>query len=109
MDCEIRSVIRFLSAKDLRAIDICREICAVYEIRKIAAEMCMMTKGVGDIRSLMTDGLVQKVDQTVKGNRRFTITPSSDDFPRVCRSTVYEIVTKRLNYTKLCSRRVRKT
>lgn len=47
----------------------------------------------------ITDNLMQKcVDQTLRKDRRFTITSLSYDFPQVCRSVLYSIVTKSLNY-----------
>ena len=50
-DCEVRSVIRFLSAKGVKAIDIHREICAVYG------------------QNIMSDGMVRKWVRTFKDGR----------------------------------------
>lgn len=44
----------------------------------------------------------------MKENRRFTITWLSDKLCQVPRSVLYEIVTGRLNYRKVCSRWVSK-
>lgn len=120
-DCEVRSVIRFLSAKGLKAIDIHREICAVYGqnimsdgmVRKWIRAFKDGRTNVHDEErsgrpSVISEDLVQKVDQTVRESRRFTITSLSDGFPQVSRSVLYEIVTKRLDYRKVCSRWVPK-
>lgn len=120
-DCEVRSVIRFLSAKGLKAIDIHREICAIYGpnimsdgmVRKWVRAFKGGRKNVHDEErsgrhSVISEDLVQKVDQTVREDRRFTITSLSDVFPQVSRSVLYEIVSKRLSYRKVCSRWVPK-
>lgn len=121
-DCEVRSVIRFLCAKGLKAIEIHREICAVYGenimsdgmVRKWVRAFKDGRTSVHDEErsgrpSLITDDLVTKVDEKIQENRRFTISSLSELFPQVSRSVVYEIiVTERLNYRKLCSRWVPK-
>lgn len=48
-----------------------------------------------------TDSLVQKVDQTVKENIRYTIMSLSDNFHQVSRTDLYAIVTEQFNYRKL--------
>jgi hypothetical protein len=48
----------------------------------------------------VTDDLVQHVDRVV--HERFTISELSLDFPQVCRTVLYEIVTKKLGYHKFC-------
>lgn len=40
--------------------------------------------------SVITDDLVQDFDQTMRENRRFTITSLSDEFPQVCQSVFYK-------------------
>lgn len=120
-DCEVRAVIRFLTAKGLKAIDIHREISSVYGenimsdgmVRKWVRAFKDGRSNVHDEErsgrpSVITEDLVQKVDQKVKGNRRFTISALSDEFPLVSRSVLYEIVSERLKYRKLCSRWVPK-
>lgn len=120
-DCEVRSVIRFLCAKRVKSIDIHREICAVYGenimsegmVRKWVRSFKDGRSNVHDEErsgrpSVITDDLVGKVDQKIQENRRFTISTLSEQFPQVSRSVVYEIVTERLHYRKLCSRWVPK-
>ncbi|CAL1296383.1 unnamed protein product [Larinioides sclopetarius] len=55
-----------------------------------------------------TDNLVQRVDQAIRGNRRFTISGMSDLFPKNSRSSLYTIVSERLEYRKLCAKWVPK-
>lgn len=120
-DCEVRAVIRFLSAKGLKAIDIHREICAVYGenimsdgmVRKWVRAFKDGRTNVHDEQrsgrpSVVNESLVQEVDNKVRENRRFTISSLRDDFPNVSRSVLYGIVTEHLNYRKLCARWVPK-
>lgn len=120
-DCEVRSVIRFLSAKGVKAVDIYREISAVYGenimsegmVRKWVRAFKDGRSNVHDEErsgrpSLITDELIGKVDEKIQENRRFTISSLSEQFPQVSRSVIYDIVTERLHYRKLCSRWVPK-
>lgn len=72
------------------------------ELLKMAARMFMMRNEV------ITEDLVQKVDEKVNENRHVTISSLSDEFPQASRTVLYEIVTERLNYRKLYSRWVPK-
>jgi hypothetical protein len=56
----------------------------------------------------MTDELIQKVDQCLRGKRRFTISELSEEFPKTSRTILYRIVTDRLGYRKFCARWVPK-
>ena len=58
--------------------------------------------------SNVTDELVQKVDQCVSGNRRFTIPGLPEEFPQISRTNLYRTVTDRLGYHKFCARWVPK-
>jgi transposase len=58
--------------------------------------------------SIVTDELVQKVDQCVCGKHRFTISELSEAFPQTSRTTLYRTVTDRLGYHKCCAQRVPK-
>ncbi|GBM82900.1 hypothetical protein AVEN_155828-1 [Araneus ventricosus] len=53
--------------------------------------------------SVITEDLVQIVDEKIRENRRFTISTLSNAFPRVSRRVLYGTVTERLNYHKMCS------
>ena len=59
-------------------------------------------------KSVATVGLVECVDQVVRGKRRFTISELSEEFPEISRSALYTIVSKDLGYRKLCARWVPK-
>ncbi|KFM72676.1 Histone-lysine N-methyltransferase SETMAR, partial [Stegodyphus mimosarum] len=56
--------------------------------------------------SVVTDDLVR--DEAIHENRRFTIKTLSEAFPPISRTVLFEIVSDRLNYRKLCSRLVPK-
>lgn len=119
--CEVRSVIRFLLAKNLKPIEIYRQVCEVYgnnvmnesSVRKWCIQLKNGRTNVHDEAksgrpSIVTDELVVKVDEKVRENRRFTITELSLCFPQVSRTLLFEIVTQRLGYHKFCARWVPK-
>ncbi|GBM86930.1 hypothetical protein AVEN_129016-1 [Araneus ventricosus] len=56
--------------------------------------------------SVVNDGLVAKVNEKIRENRRSTIRMLFDEFPRISKTVLHENVTSCLNYRKLCSRRV---
>ncbi|GBM00655.1 hypothetical protein AVEN_118006-1 [Araneus ventricosus] len=109
-DCEIRSTICFLNAKDVKAAEIHRQISEVYGenlmsegmVRKwIRAFKDGHKKVHNEHRSgrtsVITDDLMQKVDKKVLENRCFTISSSSNEFHKVARSVLYRIVTEHLS------------
>ncbi|GFX94732.1 uncharacterized protein TNCV_4800091 [Trichonephila clavipes] len=57
-----------------------------------------------DRPSVITADLRQGVETKILENKRFTITTLSLEFPDLSRWVVYKIVTKDLNFKKLCSR-----
>ncbi|GBM88515.1 hypothetical protein AVEN_25100-1 [Araneus ventricosus] len=80
-DCEIRSVIRFFNAKDVKAAEIHRQITEVYEKNIVSEGMvrkwvrafkdgrakCVMKKEAGDLLSLLKTWyrkLMQKFERT---------------------------------------------
>ncbi|GFY07655.1 HTH_48 domain-containing protein [Trichonephila clavipes] len=84
--CEVRSVIRFLLAKNLKLMEIYRQACEVYRnnvmnessIRKWCIEFKNGRTNVRDEEkrghpSIVTDELVAKVDEEIRENHRFTI------------------------------------
>jgi len=90
--CEVRAVIRFLLARN-NAAEIHRQLCEVYgpnvmsesEVR----QWCRLFKegrtNVHDEElsgrpSVVTDDLMEKVNTTIRGNRRFTISELSLEF-----------------------------
>ncbi|GBM54363.1 hypothetical protein AVEN_171088-1 [Araneus ventricosus] len=102
--CEVRSVIRFLSARNLSAADNHRQICEVYgptamcegKVRKWVREFKAGRDNVHDDSrsghpSVITDDMVASVEAKILENRRFTISTLSNDFPEVPRSVLYKI------------------
>jgi hypothetical protein len=51
--------------------------------------------------SVVSDDLVQSVDQKICGRRRFTISELSSEFPQILHTILYEIITVRLGYHKV--------
>jgi transposase len=68
----------------------------------------MHDEGGQERRSTVTDELVHKVDQCLRGKRRFTISELSEKFLQTSRATLYQIVTDKLVYQTLCARWVPK-
>jgi hypothetical protein len=117
--CKIRAVIRLLHAKNMRAAKIHCELCTVYG-QNIMSEgtvrhRCRMFKdgrgrtGVHDEErsgqlSVVSDYLVQSVDQKICERQRFTFSKLSCEFPQISRTVVYEITTVRLGCHKFCAR-----
>uniref|UniRef100_A0A670YH07 Mos1 transposase HTH domain-containing protein n=1 Tax=Pseudonaja textilis TaxID=8673 RepID=A0A670YH07_PSETE len=119
--CEVRSVIRFLLAKNHKLIEIFWQLCEVYGDNIITEggvrQWCIKFKnGRTNIHdeqrsgrpSIVTDELVAKVDVKIRENRRFTVTELSLSFPQISRSLLHEIVTQKLGYHKFCARWVPK-
>lgn len=120
-NCEVRSVIRFLSARKISAAEIHRQLCEVYGPNimtegKVRKWVRMFKDGRENVHdeprsgrpSVITDDLVCAVDQKLHEDRRLTITTLSMEFPLVSRSALYTIVSENLNFKKLCSRWVPK-
>ena len=85
-DCEVRGVIRFLQAENVRPIEIHPRLVAVYgeHVMKAASvgKWCTMFRnGRTDVHdaersgrpSVITDALKQKVNRIIRENRHFTI------------------------------------
>ncbi|GFT22086.1 HTH_48 domain-containing protein [Trichonephila clavipes] len=80
---EIRSVIRFLTARSTSTADI----------------QCQMTEVYG------TEAIRDREAETkIRENRRFTLITLSLEFSDAFRMGVFKIVTEDLNFNKLCSR-----
>jgi hypothetical protein len=54
--------------------------------------------------SVVSDDLVQSVDQKICERWRFTIPEISCEFPQISRTVLYEIITGRLGYHKVSKR-----
>ena len=104
-DCEVRAVIRFHSTKDVKPIDVHREIVEVYGQNIMSDGMVRkwfraFKDGPTNVHneersgrpSVVNEDLVQKVDEKERENRRFTISALFDCFPQYSRSVLYRIV-----------------
>jgi transposase len=104
--CEVRAVICFLHAEGQITAEIHRRLCRVY-VGNVMSDSCVREwcrkfrdgrtdvhdKGGQGRHSIVTDELVQKVDQCVRGKRHFTISELSEVFPQTSRTTLYRIIT----------------
>ena len=102
--CEVRAVIRYLLARNNNAAEIHRQLCEVYGPNVMrdskVRQWCRLFKegrtNVHDeersgVPSFITDDLMGKLN-TIRRNRRFTISELSLEFPQVSRSVIYDIV-----------------
>ena len=114
--CELRGVIRFLQAENVRPSEIHRRLVAVYgehvmnaaSVRKLCTMFRNGRKDVHDAErsgrpSVITDTLKQKVNRIIRKNRDFTISEVYEQCPEVSRTVVYEIVTEYWQYRKICA------
>jgi len=115
-DCEVRGVIRLLRAENVRPCEIHQRPIAVYGEHVMNAasvrKWCIMfTNGRTDVHdaeksgrpSVITDALKEKVNCIIRENRHFTISEVYKKCPEVSRALVYQIVTKHLQYRKICA------
>jgi hypothetical protein len=52
----------------------------------------------------VTDEIIQKVDQWVRGKCRFMISELFEEFPQTLRTTLYRTVMDRQGYRNFCAR-----
>jgi len=99
-DCEIRSVIRFLNARNVLPSEIHHQICQVYGDNAMSDGMVrkwvlMFNEGRenvhDDARSgsapLVNNDLVRKVNERLRDDRRFTISDLSLHFPQIIKDS----------------------
>ena len=104
-DCEIRSVIRFLNARNVLPSEIHHQNCQVYGDNAMSDDMVrkcvrMCNGGRENVHdearigrpSLVNDDLVRKVNERVSDDRRFTISYLSLHFPQISRTLLHDIV-----------------
>ena len=104
-DCEIRSVVRFLNARNVLPSEIHHHICQVYGDNAMSDGMVrkwvrMFNEGRKNVHdearsgrpSLLDDYLVRKVNGRVRDDRRFTISDLSLHFPQISMTLLYDIV-----------------
>ncbi|GFW11148.1 HTH_48 domain-containing protein [Trichonephila clavipes] len=110
-DCEIRSVIRFLTAKNVLAAEIHRQISDVYgsnamssnKVRKWVRAFKGGRENVNDEPrsgrpSVITDDLVNAVDEKIRKGRLLTISTLALEFPTVGRTTLHKVVSEKLKF-----------
>ena len=110
-------MIRFLQAENVRPCEIYQNLVAIYGEHVMNAasvrKWCIMfTNGRTDVHdaeksgrpSVITDALKEKVTRIIRENRHFTISEVYEKCPEVSRALVYQIVTKHLQYRKICAR-----
>ena len=113
---EIRPVIRFLNARNVLPSEINHQICQVYGdnamidgmVRKWVRMFNEGRKNVHDEArsgrpSLVKVGLLRKVKERVRDDRRFTISDLSLHFPQISKTLLCDIVNSRLGYRKVCA------
>jgi len=104
-DCEIRSVIRFLNARNVLPSEIHRQIHQVFGDNAMSDGMVrkwvrMFNEGRENVHnearsgrpSLVNDDLVRKVNERVRDDRRFTISDLSLHFPHISRTLLHDTV-----------------
>ncbi|GBN71332.1 hypothetical protein AVEN_190767-1 [Araneus ventricosus] len=112
-DCEVRSVIRFLNAKNVKPAEIHRQLAEICGenvmtdgmVRKWVRQFNNGSTNVHDEArsgrpSVVDHGLVAKVNEKMRENSRFTIRMLCDEFPQISKTVLPENVTNRLNYRK---------
>jgi len=98
-DCEIRSVIRFLNARNVLPSEIHHQICQVYGDNAMSDGMVrrwvrMFNEGRENVHdearswrpSLVNDDLVRKVNERMRDDRRIPIRDLSLHFPQFSRT-----------------------
>ncbi|GBM49535.1 hypothetical protein AVEN_108772-1 [Araneus ventricosus] len=111
-DCEVRSVIRFLNVNNVKQTEIHRQLVEIYGENVMTDGMVRKwvrqfndgrTSGLDEAQSgrpVVNDGLVAKVNEKIRENRRFTIRMLCLEFPQISKTVLHENVTNRLNYRK---------
>jgi len=95
----MRSVVRFLNARNVLPSEIHHQICQVYGDNAMSDGMVrkcvrMFSEGQENVHdgarserpSLVNDDLVRKVNDRVRDDRRFTISDQSLHFPHISRT-----------------------
>jgi len=104
-DCEIRSVIRFLNARNVLPSVIHHQICQVYGDNAMSDGMVrkwvwVFNGGRENLHdearsgrpSLVNDDLVRNINERVRDDRRFSISDLSLHFPQISRTPLYDTV-----------------
>ena len=111
----MRSVIRFLNAKNMTPAEIDIKLCDVYGEHAMSSSMVrrwvrLFNEGresVHDDRrsgrpSVLNEDLVRAVEGKIRENRQFTIKPLSLHFPQFLRSLLHRIVSEVKEAVTMC-------
>jgi len=112
-DCEIRSVIHFLKARNVLPSEIHHQICQVYGDNAMSDGIVrkwvrMFNEGRENVHDearsgrpfLVNDNLVRKFNERVRDDGRFTVSDLSLQFPQISRTVLYDIVSIHLGYRR---------
>jgi len=119
--CELRAVIRFLTAKGLNGNEIHTELVHIYGDKCMSVQMVRrwrtyFLEGRGEVhdeqragrpKTAITDDAVAAVEKIILADRRFTIDRILDSMPPeidICRTSIHTIITDHLRYRKVCAR-----
>ncbi|GBN56466.1 hypothetical protein AVEN_49512-1 [Araneus ventricosus] len=107
--CEIRAVIKFWNARNIRPCEINHEISETYGENAMSEGTVgkwvrMFNEGRENVHdekrsgrpSLATEELVRCIDERDRSNRRFAISDLLKNFQNISRSLLHEIVTEYL-------------
>ncbi|KAG5316575.1 SETMR methyltransferase, partial [Pseudoatta argentina] len=119
--CEIRSVIRYLVWKGKTPVEVYNEVKTAYgdkgmnrtSVFKWCREFKNGRTSVHDDQrsgkpSILTDDIVEKIENALRDDRRLTVDELSAMFPQISRSPLHETITETLGYRKLSARWVPK-
>ncbi|KAG5313222.1 MOS1T transposase, partial [Pseudoatta argentina] len=119
--CEIRSVIRYLIWKGKTPVEVYNEVKTAYgdkgmnrtSVFKWCREFKNGRTSVHDDQrsgrsSILTDDIVEKIENALRDDRRSTVDELSAMFPQISRSLLHETITETLGYRKLSARWVPK-
>ncbi|KAG5338420.1 GVQW3 protein, partial [Acromyrmex charruanus] len=118
--CELRAVIRFLTAKGLNGNEIHTELVHIYGDKCMSVQMVRrwrtyFLEGRGEVhdeqragrpKTAITDDAVAAVEKIILADRRFTIDRILDSMPPeidICRTSIHTIITDHLRYRKVCA------
>uniref|UniRef100_A0A8D8R8P0 Histone-lysine N-methyltransferase SETMAR n=1 Tax=Cacopsylla melanoneura TaxID=428564 RepID=A0A8D8R8P0_9HEMI len=119
--CEIRAVIRYLVVKGKTPVEVFNEVKSAYgdgamnrtNVYKWCREFKNGRTSVHDDQrsgrpSIVTDELVEQIENALRDDRRLTLDELSVIFPQISRTLLHEIITETLGYRKLSARWVPK-
>jgi len=107
VECEMRSIIRFINAKNMTLAEIHRQLCDVYGVHAMSSSVVrrwvrLFNEGRENVHddprsgrpSAANEDLVRAFEEKMRENRRLTITPLSLHFPQISRSLLHKIVSE---------------